>query len=325
MRFIVRRIGFYIAALWIAVTLNFLIPRLMPGDPASTMFAQAQGKMSADQLRALKAELGYSSSNIIQQYFTYMWNLAHGNLGLSFSHFPVPVRTVIGQDLPWTLLLVGIAVLISSVLGTLLGVMAAWRRGSTFDNVLPPVLLFLLSFPGFWLGLGLIYLLALKLGWFPLSGAYGLNATRGWNWGFIGSLARHAALPAIVLVATTLGGWALGMRNNMVSVLGEDYITMAETKGLSGRRVMLMYAARNAILPQVTYFALALAGVVSGQVFIETVFSYPGVGYDLVSAAQNEDYPLLQGLLLFVVFAVLLANFVADVIYVRLDPRAREA
>src|SRR5437588_318763 len=127
MRFILRRIGFYVAALWIAVTLNFLIPRLMPGDPASTMFAQAQGKMSADQLRALKAELGYSSTNIVQQYFTYLWNLAHGNLGLSFSRFPVPVRTVIGNDLKWTLLLVGIAVLISSVLGTLLGVMAAWR------------------------------------------------------------------------------------------------------------------------------------------------------------------------------------------------------
>jgi peptide/nickel transport system permease protein len=280
--------------------------------------------MSSDQLRALKAELGFSNTNIIQQYFTYLWNLAHGNLGLSFSHFPVPVRTVIGQDLPWTLLLVGIAVLISSILGTFLGIVAAWRRGSSFDNVLPPVLLFLLSFPGFWLGLGLIYLLALKLGWFPLSGAYGLNVSRGWNWSFISSVAGHAALPAFVLVVTTLGGWALGMRNNMVSVLGEDYITMAETKGLSARRVMLMYAARNAILPQVTYFALALAGVVSGQVFIETVFSYPGVGYDLVSAAQNEDYPLLQGLLLFVVFAVLLANFVADVIYVRLDPRARE-
>jgi peptide/nickel transport system permease protein len=324
MQFILRRIGFYIAALWIAVTLNFLIPRLMPGDPASTMFAQAQGKMSADQLKALKASLGYSSDNILQQYATYLWNMAHGNLGLSFSHFPVPVKTVIGQDLPWTLLLVGIAVLISSLLGTLLGIMAAWRRGSTFDNVLPPVLLFLLSFPGFWLGLALIYVLALRLGWFPLGHAYNLNLSPGWNLTFIGSLIGHALLPAFVLVATTLGGWALGMRNNMVSVLGEDYITMAETKGLSARRVMLMYAARNAILPQVTYFALALAGVVSGQVFIETVFSYPGVGYDLVNAAQNEDYPLLQGLLLFVVFAVLLANFIADVVYVRLDPRARE-
>jgi len=324
MRFILRRIGFYIAALWIAVTLNFLIPRLMPGDPASTMFAQAQGKMSADQLKALKASLGYSSDNIFRQYLTYLWNMAHGNLGLSFSHFPVPVKTVIGQDLPWMLLLVGIAVLISSLLGTLLGIIAAWKRGSTFDNVLPPVLLFLLSFPGFWLGLALIYVLALQLGWFPLGHAYNLNLTPGWNLKFIGSLIGHAVLPAFVLVVTTLGGWALGMRNNMVSVLGEDYITLAETKGLSPRRVMLMYAARNAILPQVTYFALALAGVVSGQVFIETVFSYPGVGYDLVNAAQNEDYPLLQGLLLFVVFAVLLANFIADVIYVRLDPRARE-
>src|SRR5437588_5732649 len=205
MKYIVRKVIFYLIALWLAVTLNFAIPRLMPGDPASTMFAQAQGKMSSDQLRALKADLGYSNSSVVQQYFTYLWNIAHGNLGLSFSHFPVPVTTVIGQDLPWTLLLVGVAVLISSVLGTLLGIMAAWRRGSSFDNILPPLLLFLLSFPGFWLGLALIYLLAMRLGWFPLGHAYNLDVNPEWSWPFIGSVIGHAALPPLVLVLTTLG------------------------------------------------------------------------------------------------------------------------
>lgn len=324
MRFIVRKVAFYLVALWIAVTLNFAIPRLMPGDPASTLFAQAQGKMTPDQLKSLRAAFGLNNDNIVQQYGTYLWNISHGNLGLSYSHYPVAVTTVIREDLPWSLLLVGVAVIISSVLGTLLGIIAAWRRGTAIDNIMPPVLLFLLSFPGFWLGLVLIYFLAFQLNVFPLGHAYE-NVNIGLTPQFIGSVIGHALLPAFVLVITALGGWALGMRNNMVSVLGEDYIAMAEAKGLKGRRVMLNYAARNAILPQVTYFALSLAAVVSGQVFIETVFSYPGVGYDLVNAATNEDFPLLQGLLLFIIVAVLFANLIVDLIYVRLDPRAREA
>ena len=324
MRYIARKVGFYLLALWIAVTLNFAVPRLMPGDPASVMFAQAQGKMSPSQLKALQAALGFSQSNLLQQYLTYLWNIAHGNLGLSFSHFPVPVVTVIAQDLPWSLLLVGVSVMISSIFGTLIGVVSAWRRGSAFDSVMPPVLLFMLSFPGFWIGLAMVYVLALQLGWFPLDHAYNLNLNPAFDAQFIGSVAWHLVLPATVLVITTIGGWAVGMRNNMVSTLGDDYVIAAQTRGLSSRRVMLMYAARNAILPQVTYFALALAAVVSGQVFVETVFSYPGVGYDLVNAATQEDYPLLQGLLLFVVVAVLAANLIADLIYVVLDPRVRQ-
>ncbi len=324
MRYIVRKLGFYLVALWIAVTLNFLVPRLMPGDPASTMFAQAQGRMSPDQLKALKATFGFTNDNLPQQYITYLWNIAHGNLGLSFSHFPVPVTTVIGQDFPWSLLLIGIAVVISFILGTTMGIIAAWRRGSAFDNFLPPLLLFLVSFPGFWLGLALIYFFALKLGWFPLGHAYNFNTSPNLSLGFIGSLLYHIVLPAFVLVITTIGSWALGMRNNMVSTLGEEFITMAEAKGLSERRVMFMYAARNAILPQVTSFALSLAFVVGGQVLIETVFSYPGVGYDMVNAANQQDYPLLQGLLLVIIVAVLIANLITDLIYVRLDPRARQ-
>jgi peptide/nickel transport system permease protein len=324
MRYVTRKFAFYLVALWIAVTLNFMVPRLMPGDPASTMFAQAQGKMSADQLKAMRATFGFTNDNLPHQYVTYLWNIFHGNLGLSFSHYPVPVTTVIGQDFPWTLLLIGIAVIISFAIGTTLGIMAAWRRGSKFDSILPPTLLFLVSFPGFWLGLALIYVLSLKLGWFPLGHAYDTSLTPKLSLGFIGSLLYHVCLPAFVLVITTIGSWALGMRNNMVSTLGEDYITLAETKGLSDRRIMYTYAARNAILPQITSFSLSLAFVVGGQVLVETVFSYPGVGYDMVNAANNQDYPLLQGLLLVIVVAVLIANLVTDLIYVRLDPRARQ-
>lgn len=324
MQYIIRKIGLYLVTLWVAITINFAIPRLMPGDPATTMFGQAQGRMSPDQLRALKAALGFTNDNIFKQYLTYLWNLAHGNLGLSFSHFPVPVSTVIKQDLPWSLVLIGVAVAISFAVGTLMGIVAAWRRGSLFDSILPPVSLFVQSFPAFFLGLVLIYVLALKLGWFPLGHAYDLSLSVGLTPRFIGSVIWHALLPAFLLVVVSIGGWALGMRNNMIATLGEDYITMAQTKGLKERRVMLTYAARNAILPQVTSFALSLAFVVSGQVLIEEVFSYPGVGYDMVNAAGNQDYPLLQGLLLIVVVAVLVANLAADLVYVRLDPRVRQ-
>jgi peptide/nickel transport system permease protein len=321
MTYILRKLAFYIITLWIAVTLNFVIPRLMPGDPATAMFAQFQGRMTVQQFLALKATLGFSNDNIFRQYLTYIWNLLHANLGTSFSHYPVPVRTVIFDDLPWTLVLVGLAILISFTIGTLSGITAAWRRGSRFDSTMPPFLLFFQAFPPFYIGLVLIFFVALKLGWFPLAHAYSLDTHISLTLGFILSVLYHAALPVFVLVLTTLGGWALGMRNNMVSTLGEEYITMAEAKGLTPRRVMLNYAARNAILPQVTSFALALGFIVGGQILIETVFSYPGVGYDLAQAASQQDYPLLQGLLLFIVLAVLIANFVVDLVYVKLDPR----
>jgi peptide/nickel transport system permease protein len=323
MKFVVRRFGFYVIAFWIALTINFALPRLMPGDPASTLFASYSGRMTPQELVGLRHALGFTKQNVFQQYLTYLGNLAHGQLGLSYSHYPVPVIDVIRNDLGWTLLLVGIAVAISFVLGTLLGALAAWKRGSMLDSILPPVLLFCWSFPPFFLGMLLLYFLGLKAGWFPISHAYAIDQPISLNPTFVGSVAYHAILPAFVLVITTIGGWCLGMRNNMVATLSEDFITMAEAKGLKSWRVMIMYAARNAILPQVTAFAITLGFVVSGQVLIESIFSYPGVGFDLVTAATNQDYPLLQGLLLFIVGAVLLANFVVDVLYVRLDPRAR--
>lgn len=324
MRFIIRRLGFYLIAFWIAITLNFLIPRLMPGDPADALFAQFRGRVTVQQLQAMKAAFGFGQGNLLQQYVSYLNQLAHGNLSLSFSHYPTPVKTVIAQDMPWTLLLVGIAVLISFSLGTLIGIVAAWRRGGIIDRFVPPFLLFLWSFPPFWIGLLLLYVVGLNLRWLPMAHSYDLNLTLTLSWPVVLSVIQHAILPAFVLVITTIGSWTLGMRNNMVSTLNEDYITMAEAKGLSPVRVMLWYAARNAILPQLTSFAIALGLVVSGQVLIELVFSYPGVGFELVQSAFNQDYPLLQGLLLFIVLAVLVANFIMDLLYAWLDPRARQ-
>jgi peptide/nickel transport system permease protein len=324
MRFIVRRLAFYLLAFWIAITLNFLIPRLIPGDPASALFAHFQGRVSVQQLQAMKAAFGFDQGNLFQQYITYISHLAQGDLSLSFSHYPTPVTTVIAQDLPWTLLLVGLAVVISFSLGTLIGIIAAWRRGGFIDTFVPPVLLFFWSFPPFWIGLLMLYVLGLNLGWFPMAHSYDLNLSLTLSWPLVVSVLDHALMPAMVLVITTIGSWTLGMRNNMVATLNEDYITLAEARGLAPRRIMFWYAARNAILPQLTSFAIALGLVVSGQVLIELVFSYPGVGFELVQSAFNQDFPLLQGLMLFIVLAVLVANFLMDIMYVWLDPRVRQ-
>jgi peptide/nickel transport system permease protein len=320
MKFILRRLAFYVLTLWIAITLNFAIPRLLPGNPVDNIFGRMRGEVSPGTYTAIKAALGFTNQNLIGQYLTYLWNLAHLNFGLSYSFFPVPVSTVIGDDLPWTLLLFGVSTIIAFTVGTALGIISAWRRGSFLDSTLPPLMLFLSSFPYFWTAALLLYIFGITLGWFPNAHAYSvLNL----SWPVIWTVFHSSVLPAATIVISSAGGWLLGMRNVMVSTLAEDYITMAQAKGLSNRRVMLMYAARNAILPSITGFAMSLGFVVGGQVLVESIFSYPGVGLALVTAATGEDFPLLQALLLFIVLAVLLANFIADIAYVRLDPRVR--
>lgn len=215
------------------------------------------------------------------------------------------------------------AVIIAAVVGNLLGILAAWRRGGVLDSVLPPVFIFIGSFPYFWLAMGLLYLFGVTLGWFPLRHAFAVGATPEFSFAFIGDVAYHLFLPAASIVLVSIGGWMLGMRNTMIATTAEDYITMAEAKGLRPNRIMLGYAARNAMLPSVTSFGMSLGFVVGGALLTEVVFAYPGVGYQLLSAVQNLDYPLMQGLFLTITTAVLIANFLVDIVYVRLDPRVR--
>ncbi len=323
MRHLLRRIGFYLVALWASITLNFLIPRLIPGNPAGALMARFQGRMSPQTLRALELQFGISNDPLWLQYVHYLNDLIHGNLGTSFTYFPTPVATVLAQELPWTLALVGTSVLISFVLGSLLGVLIAWRRGSLLDNLLPPFLTFFAAIPYFWLALIALYLLAYTLNWFPLHGGYDPATDVSLNGDFLLSALYHALLPAGTIVLASIAGWMLGMRNAMITTLTEDYVLMAEAKGLHQRRVMFSYAARNAILPSVTGFALSLGFVVAGSLLTEVVFSYPGIGFALLQAAQNSDYPLLQGIFLVIALAVLGANFLADLAYLVLDPRVR--
>lgn len=323
MSWLARRLGFYLLAGWAAVSLNFVIPRLMPGDPATVMFARFRGELPPESIAALRRTFGLSDAPLWRQYLDYLASAARGDLGISVSHFPAPVVEVIAGGLGWTLLLAGGAVIIAFGLGTALGALAAWRRGGWLDAVAPPALALLGSFPFFWLAMAVSYVFAYEYGWFPIRGAYDSGLTPGLSLAFIGSVAAHAALPAATMVAASLGGWLLAMRSAMIGVLGEDYIGYAAARGLPPGRVLVHYAARNAVLPSLTGFGMALGFVVSGALLTEIVFSYPGQGYLLLQAVRARDYPLMQGLFLSITAAVLGANALVDVAVALLDPRTR--
>lgn len=323
MQYILRRLGFYALAAWLSLTINFLLPRFMPGDPAAAIFARFRGQLQPEQIQAMREAYGLTDAPLYVQYVQYVTNMLKGNLGISISAFPSPVTSVISTGLLWTLLLGGTALLVSFVFGNVLGIFSAWRRGGVVDSFLPPLLIFIGSFPFFWLALVALYFLGFQFGWFPLRHAYSDQMTPSWSFDFIKSVISHLILPAGAIVVVSIGGWLLGMRNIMINVLGEDYITMAEAKGLSQNRIMFNYAARNALLPNITAFGMALGFVLGGQIIVETVFSYPGLGYQLTKAVSNLDYPLMQGLFLMITLAVLGANLIIDMLYVRLDPRVR--
>ncbi|MHB1508690.1 MAG: ABC transporter permease [Acidimicrobiales bacterium] len=322
MSFIVRRLVFYVVAAWAAITVNFFIPRLMPGNPAEVLFSKFPS-LQPQALAALEAEFGIGhAGSLLHQYGQYLVNIFHGNLGLSVSEYPSKVSTIIAQTLPWTLILVGSATIISFGLGTLLGILAAWRRGGWFDRALP-ALSFLQGTPYFFLALLLVDAFAIHLQWFPIQEGYTQGLVPGWHLDFILSAMYHSVLPALTIVLTSMAGWMLQMRNVMITTIGEDYVLAAQAKGLSSRRVVMTYAARNAILPNLSGFALSLGFVISGALIMEIVFSYPGIGLTLYNAVTSDDYPLMQGIFLIISLAVLLANFAADAVYVVADPRAR--
>ena len=323
MSFILRRIGFYLVAAWASLTLNFFLPRLMPGDPATAIFARSQGRLEPEAIEAMKKAYGLSDDPLPVQYLNYVRATLTGDLGTSFVYFPSPVIEVIKTGLAWTLLLGLVAVILSFVLGSLLGVLGAWKRGGALDSVLPPALIFIGSFPYFWLATVALFLLGFQWDVLPLRHAYQAGLSPELSVEFLLSVGRHILLPAGTVVVVSIGGWVLGMRNTMIGILAEDYVTMAEAKGLAQRRVMFSYAARNALLPNVTAFGMALGFVLGGALVTEVVFAYPGLGYQLLNAVRGLDYPLMQGLFLMITLAVLAANLLVDLAYVRLDPRVR--
>lgn len=320
-----RRIGLYLVAAVVAITLDFFIPRLMPGNALTSALAKLQGtSVTPAAIAALEKEYGLAGhQSAWDQYLKYWGDLLHGNLGVSTNQFPASVGSVIGSGLYWTIGMVGLATLISFTLGTLLGILVAWRRGSWLDNLLPAMTFFQAA-PYFFIAILLIAGFATQLHWFPALGGYDQTlVTPGLSWSYITNVIDHAILPAVTIVLASAAGWIVGMRNVMVTTMDEDYVLVAQAKGLPKHRV-ISYAARNAILPSVTGFSLAVGFVVSGALLTEIVFSYPGIGYVLQQAVLNRDFPVLQGVFLIITFAVLAANLLADLVYVLLDPRTRQ-
>jgi peptide/nickel transport system permease protein len=326
MRWFARRLVFYVFALWVALTLNFLLPRLMPGSPIDGILQHlAPNQLQANPgiVETYKALVGGSDNSIWQDYVTYLSRIVHLDFGVSTSHYPTPVSEVVGQTLPYSIFLVGVAFFLSFVIGTGIGMLAAWRRGGAVDNVLVPTFMTLSAFPAFFTGLLALYFLGLKAGWFPIQHAYDNGLTPGFNWDFLSSAFRHAQLPMLVILAAFTGGWMLNMRTVMINTISEDYVMMAHAKGLSDRRVMTWYAGRNAILPPLNGFAALFASAVGGLVFIEYIFSYPGAGLTLQQAVLGNDYALAQALLVVLSVCVIFANLLMDVLNLILDPRLR--
>ncbi|HEX3790297.1 MAG TPA: ABC transporter permease [Pseudonocardiaceae bacterium] len=327
MRYLGRKLAFYLVAAWAAITLNFVLPQLIPGNPVLILIAKMQdsGPVPPGEEQILTKLLGLGGGNVFQRYWQYLDNLVHLRLGLSVTDFPTPVTEELRSTMLWTLVLVGTATVLSFVIGISLGALAGWKRGTKLDALIPSTT-FLTALPYFWLALILLYLFADTV-WnvFPGYGGYDTNSELdvGFNWPFLASAVQHAVLPALTVVLSSIGGWLLGMRNMMVSTLSEDYVVAAEAKGLRGHRVAIGYAARNAVLPSVSGFAVSLGLVVSGSVVMEQVFSYPGIGAKLFAAVQNDDYPLMQGIFLVITLAVLGANLIVDLLYGLIDPRTR--
>jgi peptide/nickel transport system permease protein len=325
-RYLLRRLGFFVLTLWAALTLNFFIPRMMPGSPASALRDKARGKLSLDAIDRLLASYGFKPhQNLAGQYVDYFYNMFTGHWGVSVgSSLGKPVTTLVAQALPWTLGLVGITTILAFLVGTLIGIVAGWRRGGMLDSVLPPVFVVTSALPYFWVALMLILIFSVSMhGFLPNDFPYGEGSHPGFNGAFFVSLFKHATLPAATIVITAIGGWILTMRNNMITTLAEDYVRMGRAKGISNRKIMFNYAARNAFLPNLTGFAMSLGFVLAGAILVEYVFNYQGLGYMFYNATVSADYPLMSVLFMLYTVAVLLAVLICDFVTFWLDPRAR--
>lgn len=324
MKYLARKLFWFVLALYVAITMNFALPRMMPGDPVSVLVHSLQGT-DQESMEAVRAAFGIDTDKSIWiQYWEYLVNTASGNLGTSISNFPAKVSDVLSKAIPWTIGLMGLATLFSFVIGTLIGIWVAWRRDTKRANAILGLFLFIRSFPYFWFGLILVYFFAFQNSYFPLGGGHSFEVTLADGWAYVKSIIYHGLLPGLTIAISSMGYWMLTIRNNMINVLAEDYITVAKAKGLSLNRIRNYYAAKNAILPSVSGFAMALGFIIGGSIVTEMVFSYPGVGFMLFQAVQQQDYPLIQAIFLFIAVGVLVANLLSDIVIMILDPRVRD-
>jgi len=320
-RYLSRKVVIYLVTFFVAVTIDWAIPRFMPGDPIERLLARMQAQPgSAEILNDYYTEAFGFDVPLWQQYLNFWAALFHGDLGVSIANFPTPVSELIVGALPYTLALLVPAVLLSFWAGNKVGALAARRK--TLDNTVLPASYLLTATPQMWLGIVLAWVFASTLAWFPVSGAYDFSLQPAWTLEFARSFLEHWVLPFSALFLVAFGGWAIGMRNMIIYELEADYSNYLASLGAPSRLVR-RYAYRNALLPQITGLALALGAVVAGALVVEIVFSYPGLGTLTLNAIQNRDYFLIQGVFLFLITGVLIANFVIDIAYVFIDPRTR--
>ncbi|NAW64600.1 ABC transporter permease [Photobacterium halotolerans] len=326
MGFFLRRLSFYLVALLFAATLNFAIPRAMPGDPVTMMFANASVQVTAERIEAMKKLLGFDEAQVwYQQYFTYIKSILNWDLGISIKFYPQTVTEILGGAVGWSMFLAGSAVIMAFCIGSVLGIFAAWKRGSKYDAFVSPGMLVIQAVPPVVIAMLVLFTFGMGLKWFPTSYAYTPGTLPDWtSWAFYKDVLYHAVLPLLCATAIQIGGFLISMRNNMINLLNEDYITMAKGKGLNENRVVFNYAARNAMLPSVTALSMALGMAIGGQLIVEIIFNYPGLGTVMLNAIHARDYQVLQGQLLIMTLFMLFFNFLADLLIVALDPRLRK-
>jgi len=323
--YVLKRVGMWFLTIWLGTTIIFLIPRLAPGDPVAGVISRMTAQSgyvenSAQLIEAWRARFGLDQPLPVQ-YLRYVTNSLRFDLGYSLASFPSRVEDMVFQALPWTVGLLLVATLISFIVGNTIGALMAWERTPGAIRNLLPVSLTFTSIPFFMLGILLIYIFAFGLRWLPASGSVGRGLTQGFNWPYMSSIAYHAILPATAIVVASMGFWALGMRGMMITTAGEDYMILAEAKGLRPSRIFWLYGVRNSILPQVTALALSLGGIVGGAVLVEYIFAYPGVGYLLYQGIVTSDYTLIQGIVFMLVFTTATLVLILDLTYPLIDPR----
>jgi peptide/nickel transport system permease protein len=323
--YVLRRLAIFFLTIWIAATIIWAIPRLAPGDPISAMVGRmirSSGYVENSEkiIEGWKERFGLNDPLPVQ-YLRYLNNIIHLDFGYSLAYFPTTVNEIIAQALPWTLGLLLVAVTITFFIGNFLGAIMVWRNTPRLVKSLIPVGMIFTSLPSILAAIFLIYVFAFFLNWFPMTGTYGRGMQPGFNLEFIGSVIYHGTLPALAIVIVSFGYWTLGMRGMMITVEGEDYMHLARAKGLSPFYVLYRYMVRNAILPQITAFAITLGTLVSGQILVEYIFVYQGMGTVIYNAISTQDFPVIQGSSFILIMMTALAVLILDLIYPLIDPR----
>jgi peptide/nickel transport system permease protein len=326
-KYFLNKLGWFLVTFVCGFILNFILPRLMPGDPVAAIVARmAQGMSDATGVQAIYeqyTELFGTNRPMLEQFFIYVRNVFRGDFGFSFSMYPRTVADVLKSAIGWTVALQLPAIIVGWLIGNTLGALAAYLKGG-FDKVLMPVSIFVSNFPAFGMAVFLLVIFGVALEWFPTSGGYGYDMIPNFSWEFIWSVIVHYQLPFWSIVVVAIGGQAIGMRSMSIYELNADYVKYARFMGIKDRKI-IGYVFRNAMLPQITGLALAIGTMVGGALFVEIVFSYPGLGYTLLNGVMGQDYPLISASTLIITVMVLSANFIIEILYGIIDPRIKAA